>query len=102
MSTPSTTDIASGTIAGISSTVTYYELALEDKIFLCVKSGILYIFLLLGIRAHAKVSGIQSRIIILYIFYILLVTCILVYELEYDIIPLLFYARLFAMIGNIW
>ena len=98
MSTPSTIAIASGTIDVISSTVAYDELALEDKIFLCVKSGLLCILLLLGIRAHAKASGIQSRIIVLYAFCIFLVTCILVYGLEYDIIPLLFFARSFAMI----
>ena len=81
-----------------------YDISLRSYILLNVKSAVLYILLLIGIGVHYKESKCYSRVICLYLFYIMLVTSIVIFEhtYTYNVIPLLFYARMLAMIGNLW
>ena len=88
--------------AAASETPESPETTSKEKIFIVVKATVLYLVLLYGIRAHMKESGLKSKVLALFLYYVLVVTSILVYELVGAYIPLLFYTRMLSMIGSLW
>jgi len=64
--------------------IEYDDHSSGSTIFLIVKAAILNIMLTCGIIRYIKENGIYSRIILLFLLYFVMVTCLLVFELVWD------------------
>ena len=84
------------------TTVIYHEKNIGSIIFLIVKSAFLYIVLSYAIYRYIKANDVYSKVIMLFGLYIILVTCLLVFELAWPQIPVLFFILIMSSMAQYW
>ena len=67
-----------------------------------MKSAFLYIVLSYAIYRYVKANDIYSKVIMLFGLYIILVTCLLIFELAWPQIPVLFFILMMSSMAQYW
>lgn len=80
----------------------YYQKPIGETIFLIVKSVLVLMVLLCAVGFHCRRAGYKSRVLPVFILYIGVMTAIMVFELAWESIPLIYYTRVLSMSGQVW